>query len=91
MKIRNGFVSNSSSSSFLIKSELVSDKQLYKIRYHLEWGKLKGVGDYFNEGDRWEIDIGEKYIHGWTSMDNFNMSAFLEFIGINNEDIEWRD
>ena len=40
MKVRNGFVSNSSSSSFVIKKEDLSDLQIYLIKNHLEVGKI---------------------------------------------------
>jgi len=90
MKIRQGFVSNSSSSSFIIERDGVTDKQLYKIKNHLEYGKLKNVGDYFGKYDEWDIDVGEKYIHGWCSMDNFDMYKFLEYIGIDMNKVEWR-
>jgi len=89
MKVRNGFISNSSSSSFIVERKYVSKKQLYKIKNHLEFGKLKGIGDYFDDG--WDIDVSEKYIHGWVSMDNFNMYKFLEYIGIDVNQIRWGD
>ena len=39
MKIRNGFVSNSSSSSFIISKEYLSPHQIKQIRNHLEEAK----------------------------------------------------
>ena len=40
MKVRNGFVSNSSSSSFVIKKEDLSEFQLFMIRNHFDIGKV---------------------------------------------------
>jgi hypothetical protein len=45
MKIRNGFVSNSSSSSFIVNTELLSEDQLDKIyNYYFEGLKLGTMG-----------------------------------------------
>ena len=37
MKIRNGFVSNSSSSSFVILKKYLSEEQIKKIKNHIEY------------------------------------------------------
>ena len=39
MKFRSGFVSNSSSSSFIIKRKYISDSQLEMIEKHFEYAK----------------------------------------------------
>jgi hypothetical protein len=87
MKIRNGFVSNSSSSSFVINKENLSPKQIKKIKCHeIDVTKESGKLDSWN---KWEITEDKNTISGTTHMDNFDMEAFLERIGVNSEDIEW--
>ena len=93
MKIRNGFVSNSSSSSFIIAMNKISDRQLNAIHNH---GKIRQdlpqeLKDIFDLefDDSWEISKKQEYLTGSTMMDNFNMAGFLKMIGIKDEDIIW--
>ena len=93
MKIRNGFVSNSSSSSFVIAMDKVSDLQLEAIHNHSEIQKnlpqeLKDIFDLEFE-DSWGIDKKGQFLTGTTMMDNFNMVGFLKMIGIDDRDISW--
>jgi hypothetical protein len=46
--------------------------------------KLIRVSDEWNLREKGDIIIGE------TSMDNFDMCAFLEYIGVDPERVEWR-
>ena len=78
MKKREGFVSNSSSASFVVKRYYISDYMLEKIRDHVrEAGK-----------DAWEINMDEKVIRLFTIMDNFDMIGYLWKIGVPREAIE---
>ena len=88
MKIRNGFVSNSSSSSFIIDKNKITDLQKSLIYNHIE--KAESMFKIYSyEGDRWDIYETEDQIAGYTFMNNFNMCEFFEKIGINPEDVEW--
>ena len=80
MKIRTGFVSNSSSSSFVIDKDKVSDYQRRMIYDHS--GK---AGE-----DAWSIFETETKIHGSCFMDNFSMREWLiKVCEIKSEYIEW--
>ena len=80
MKFRNGFVSNSSSSSFVVNRDDITSLQ-YKLIINHE--RLAGLFD-IGWGDPWSIDEtttpGKIILHTW--MDNFNMEEFLDFIGV---------
>ena len=88
MKIRNGFVSNSSSSSFIISKSVLSQEQIEAIRDHINYTKNnfpdmigKSLGkDTYNWA--WKILENNEYILGNVDMDGFEMSDFLEKIGI---------
>ena len=87
MKKRIGFVSNSSSSSFMLKKEYASEHQLELIRNHSTKGADFGV-EYSD--DCWTITENEYCIEGKTWMDNFDMDEFLTRIGI-KDGVEWSD
>ena len=89
MKIRNGFVSNSSSSSFTINKDDITCLQIVAIKKHIEFGNDMGV--YGSDIDAWSISESDFTISGYTSMDNFSMRDFLEKIGVPEDKIKWRD
>ncbi len=86
MKIRLGFVSNSSSSSFAISLRRLSIDQLCKIINHTKWGKKYGV-EYADDG--WNIDVRKGVLYGDTIMDNFDFGTFLDKIGVNSDAVKW--
>jgi len=89
MKKREGFVSNSSSSSFIIRKENLNDDQKGKIFNHIEASKGMIDIDYRDEGDAWDIEEDEYIIKGSTWMDNFDMGEFLSRIGVSSKHIKW--
>ena len=88
MKIRQSFVTNSSSSSFVIHLKDITMIQKKSIFYHSELGKELGI-EYSEEA--WSISIDDEHIYGETTMDNFCMEEFLEKIGVPRKAIEWDD
>jgi len=93
MKIRNGFVSNSSSSSFIIPLDMLTDNKIECIHNHIEEArKHQSYYDFGDIGfdDAWRITQDEYYIEGNTNMDNFSMSTFLEdYLKIPDNVIKW--
>lgn len=111
MKIRNGFVSNSSSSSFVLFKAAISDEQKDMILNCGTWidtfikleeqdedyfddeylpGDLKDKFEYYNS-DPWRLVEFDDYIFGETSMDNFSMSDYLDYIKIEDKYLKWDD
>ena len=77
MKIRNGFISNSSSTSFLIKKENSSKKQ------------LEYIANYLNDihQDYWICKYNEQGLKCFTHMNNFDVIPTLKKIGIKEVEI----
>lgn len=104
MKVRNGFVSNSSSSSFVVLKDILSNKQKDMILYYQDWVKFfidldkkkGGPENLENEfshcdSDTWRIVEEKDYIFGETSMDNFSMYDFFNYIEVDHDFVNWDD
>ena len=89
MKLRQGFVSNSSSCSFTIKVSDLNRKQVEQLIYHINWWNTHKMGDLMNLDDAWEIklNISEERFEVSTLMDNFPMMEYLSKIKVNPEKI----
>lgn len=86
MKMRLGFVSNSSSSSFVIPLSVLTAEQLAMILNHIEVARGFNMID-INEYDGWDISVNNIEVEGFTFMDNFDMEAFLQKIGVDTDKV----
>lgn len=88
MKIHNGFISNSSSCSFILWKKDLTKFQKCAIRHHIEFGRLLGI-EYCDNYNEWEMKgIKNKWcpiIQLSTSMTNFDMKGFLRKIGVSDD------
>jgi hypothetical protein len=81
MKTREGFVSNSSSASYIVNKYYISEYQMELIKAH----KDKVDRDY----DVWDIvDLGDVFRFS-TPIDNFDMEEYLVEIGVPRDAIQW--
>ncbi len=91
MKIRAGFVSNSSSSSFVFVKADLSEGDLTLIREHESECELIGFAVEADGKCRsgWTISETSTRISGQTTMDNFPMDDYLTKVGIDPNKAEW--
>jgi len=92
MKIRKGFVSNSSSSSFIVSKKGLSERQIDKIVNHIEYSKdnFPQISIY-DDYSGWRIEETDEQMMMRTEMDNFDMYEFLLLIGVEDDDIKCED
>lgn len=80
MKIRKGFVSNSSSSSFIVLKKNLDSK---------EQRILKGM--IAKSDSEWNFKEDEDRITGYTSMDNYDLEERLKDKGFNIYAMSWNN
>jgi len=84
MKIRNGFVSNSSSSSFVVEKKYLTEEQKDLIinHYHYvkEYPELFSFSKRISDYDEWQITETETEIKGYTILNNFDMDEFFRIV-----------
>jgi hypothetical protein len=104
MKVRTGFISNSSSCSFIINRNTISEEKIEQIKQYVNCGDLdkckesstRCIGcrdDFWEYNDQcWGIDVTEKNISCQTSMANFDLYSYItRVLEINPRDIIVQD
>jgi hypothetical protein len=84
MKIRSTFVSNSSSSSFVVSLGSLTPKEINVILSYLKFYKEKSK-------DCWRInkDLERNVIRGKTNMDNGDLKVYLIERGVDVNKFAW--
>ena len=85
MKTRFGFVSNSSSSSFVIKKQFLSPEQVAEILRPAT--KSEDMWDGWAE---WVLRETDTLITGYTYMDNFDYNDRFKAMGI-EQHVDWEN
>ena len=88
MKYRSDFVTNSSSSSFLIYKRKLSPQKIDAIKNHIEYANLKKWKDecgnsHHEKQDSWELtEESDQTMEFFTVVNNFDLEWFLQKLKI---------
>jgi hypothetical protein len=88
MKIRNGFVSNSSSASFTVNLNDLTARDALRL---LDYRNTKDSDNPRGWQDCWdmEVDFKNGRVLGWTAMDNGDLSEYFEKHEIDEKGFHW--
>ena len=93
MKFRIGFVSNSSTSTFVIKVKDITEEQLSKI-LNVKEEQLHGLNEddvLGYGGTLWEVKVQDESVSGYEYMGGgFDISHFFDTIGVNRDVVVWK-
>jgi len=90
-KIRNGFVSNSSSSSFIVSLDKLSGKDLSVIlEYPKRNGEPRKNDDYYYDSWDIEMDRDNGVLKGFTTMDNDDLDNYLRENNVSTKHFSWQ-
>lgn len=84
MKIRHSFVSNSSSSSFVVSLDDITTRQYYDILNH-------GLSRGCEIEDSWVIRKDDNWLYGSTIIENFSMYEYMVKLNVDMDKVEWSE
>jgi len=91
MKIRNGFVSNSSSSSFVVSLDKISDKDMAILMSYSSEISADEVNRAWTDSWSITVDTQRGVIRGYTTMDNGDLDEFLKSRGVDVDLFIWEN